>query len=484
MCGKYVRSDNSLVFDREDAVKQPEKTQRLKILHVVDNQQDRDVFKQISAADPAGYCISECTSPDEALAAAINNSEAFDAVAINHDPAGLDGLALCQKMLAAPVPLPLVLLTGSGQEKIAAEALQAGVSDYLIKDPYNAYLDLLPFVLNRVVANHREKLLSEDTTLTLRQNQDRLLHIVEGITIPTFVINKNHIVTHWNQACANITGVPAAEVIGTRQQWRAFYSFERPVMADLIVDQVIEHMVVKHYGSKYVRSKIIAEAFEAEDFFPHFGEAGKWLYFTAAPLKDDNGQICGAIETLQDVSDRRKAELALKESERLYRDLSITDGLTKLYNSRHFFGRTREEIERCNRYASPLSLILLDVDNFKGFNDTYGHIDGDRVLAGLADVIRDSIRGVDSAYRYGGEEFIVLFPETEPGEAALVAERIRQTFEQTIFSPEDGVCVTMTISIGGGSYHGGEDLTSFVKRIDGAMYEAKRRGKNRVVFVE
>jgi len=129
-------------------------------------------------------------------------------------------------------------------------------------------------------------------------------------------------------------------------------------------------------------------------------------------------------------------------------------------------------------------LILLDVDNFKGFNDTYGHIDGDRVLAGLADVIRDSIRGVDSAYRYGGEEFIVLFPETEPEEAALVAERIRQTFEQTIFSPEDGVCVTMSISIGGGSYHGGENLTSFVKRIDAAMYEAKRLGKNRVVFVE
>lgn len=461
-----------------------EKAQNLKILHVVDNQQDRAVFRQISAAHPSGYCISECNSPDEAFAAVINNSEAFDVVAINHDPGGLDGLALCKKMLAAAVPLPLLILAGSGQEKIAAEALVAGANEYLIKDPYNAYLDLLPFTLNRVVANHREQRLSDDTNLALRQNQDRLLHIVEGITIPTFVIDKNHIVTHWNQACANITGVPAAEVIGTRQQWRAFYSFERPVMADLIVDQVIEHMVVKHYGGKYVRSKIIAEAFEAEDFFPHFGEAGKWLYFTAAPLRDDNGQICGAIETLQDVSDRRKAELALKESERLYRELSITDGLTKLYNSRHFFGRTREEIERCNRYASPLSLILLDVDNFKGFNDTYGHIDGDRVLAGLADVIRDSIRGVDSAYRYGGEEFIVLFPETEPGEAAIVAERIRRTFEQTIFSPEDGVCVKMTISIGGGSYHGGEDLTSFVKRIDAAMYEAKRLGKNRVVFVE
>jgi diguanylate cyclase (GGDEF)-like protein len=243
-------------------------------------------------------------------------------------------------------------------------------------------------------------------------------------------------------------------------------------------------MVARHYGGKYLRSKIIDGAFEAEDFFPHFGEAGKWLYFTAAPLLDSNGLICGAIETLQDVSDRRKAELALKESERLYRELSITDGLTGLYNSRYFFGRAREEIERCNRYASPLSLILMDVDNFKNFNDTYGHIDGDRVLAELSDVIREGIRGVDSAYRYGGEEFIVIFPETEPGEAEIVAERIRQTFEQTTFSPKDGICVNVTISIGGGSYHQGEDLTSFVKRIDEAMYEAKKLGRNRVVFVE
>ncbi len=465
-------------------MKQSEKLPLLNILLVVDSDHDLTAFRQMSVKYPAECVITECNSQQEALSMTITDSSAFDVVVINHTPPSLDGLEFCKKMLAASVRLPLVILTGSGFEKVAAEALKAGVNDYIIKDPYNAYLEILPFVLNRVVTNHGERLLREDTTMSLLEKQDKLLHIVEGITIPSFVIDKNHIVTHWNQACANITGVPAAEVIGTRQQWRAFYTSERPVLADLIVDEVIEDMVVRHYGGKYFRSKIIEGAFEAEDFFPHFGEAGKWLYFTAAPLKDSNDHICGAIETLQDVSDRRKAELALKESERLYRELSITDGLTHLYNSRHFFGRAREEIERCNRYASPLSLILMDVDNFKNFNDTYGHIDGDRVLAKLADVIREGIRGVDSAYRYGGEEFIVLFPETEPEEAAIVAERIRRTFEQTTFSPKDGVCVNVTISIGGGSYHQGEDLTNFVKRIDGAMYEAKRLGRNRVVFVD
>ncbi len=460
------------------------KAQCLNILLVVGSEHDRHAFRQMSREHPAEYTLAEFDSPQDALANALKNHADYDVVAINHNPPGLDALELCKKMVATSVPLPLVILTGSGFEKIAAESLDNGASDYVIKDPYNAYLEILPSILKRVVTSHRERLMREHSTLSILEQQDRLLHIVEEITIPTFVIDKNHIVTHWNQACANLTGLPASNVIGTRQQWRAFYSSERPVMADLIVDNVIEDMVSKHYGGKFYRSKIIEGAFEAEDFFPHFGSSGKWIYFTASPMRDSDGDICGAIETLQDVSDRRKAELALKESERLYRELSITDGLTKLYNSRHFFGRASDEIERCNRYASPLSLILLDVDNFKIFNDTYGHIDGDRVLAELANVIRGGIRGVDTAYRYGGEEFVVLFPETEPDEAAIVAERIRETFENTIFSPKDGVYVKMTISIGGGCYRQGEDLTCFVKRIDGAMYEAKRLGKNRVVFVE
>lgn len=462
-------------------MKKNETVQQLKILLISDCEKDLHVFSQLSSS---GFSkITELRSYRDGTEEAVNNHQSFDVVLINHTPPILDGLKVCRKLLSENIPLPIVFLTASGGEKEASEALKAGAAAHIIMDSNNAYAELLPSTLARAAENHRNQRIQENAVECLRENQDRLLHIVEGITIPTFVIDSDHIVTHWNQACANITKVPATEVIGTRQQWRAFYASERPVMADLIVDNVIEDMVKRHYGAKYQRSKIIDGAFEAEDFFPHFGDAGKWVYFTAAPLKDSDGQTIGAIETLQDVSDRRKAELALKESERLYRELSITDGLTRLYNSRHFFGRAREEVERSNRYSSPLSLILLDVDNFKAFNDTYGHIDGDRILAGLAEVIREGIRGVDSAYRYGGEEFIVLFPETEPEEAFVVAERIRQTFEQTLFSPKDGISTSMTISIGGGSYRQGEDLTSFVKRIDSAMYEAKRLGKNRVLFI-
>jgi diguanylate cyclase (GGDEF)-like protein len=254
-------------------------------------------------------------------------------------------------------------------------------------------------------------------------------------------------------------------------------------MADLIVSGGIEEEVAQHYGEKYHRSAVINDAFEAEDYLPVFGVTGKWLFFTASPLKDSTGRVIGAIETLQDVTDRRVAEEALRASECRHRELSITDGLTGLYNSRHFFNRAAEEVERSNRYGSPLSLILLDVDNFKRYNDTYGHLEGDNVLAGLAEVIRSGIRGADSAYRYGGEEFIVIFPETEPADAQIVAERLRRAFEAKVYSPLPGEEARTSISVGGGCYRQDEGLTAFVKRIDEAMYRAKNCGKNRVVFV-
>ncbi len=155
----------------------------------------------------------------------------------------------------------------------------------------------------------------------LKESERRLSQIVDGSSVPTFVINREHTLTHWNKACENLTGVSASEVVGTKKQWLAFYTEERPVMADLIVDDVPEDEVARYYGGKYGKSPLIETAYEAEDFFPHFGERGKWLFFTAAPLRDHEGKVFGAIETLQDTTERKRADEALKESESRYRDL-------------------------------------------------------------------------------------------------------------------------------------------------------------------
>ena len=308
-----------------------------------------------------------------------------------------------------------------------------------------------------------------------RNNNYMLYQILQRIPVPAFVIDRDHIITHWNKALESLTGLPAMDMIGTHNQWKPLYASKRPLMADLIVENTPEEAMVSFYAGKCRKSTLIEAAYEIEDYFTEFGADGKWLYCTAAPLTNGSGEITGAIETLQDITEQKLA------AER-YREMSITDSLTKLYNSRHFFRQLGYEVERAKRYNTPLSLILLDIDNFKGYNDAYGHLEGDEVLKALADVLRKDLRVSDTAYRYGGEEFTLLLPETDSGKALIAAERLRRDFESQVLTPLPGTEAHMTISIGVSQYFQGEDPSEFLKRVDEGMYEAKKQGKNRVFF--
>jgi len=170
----------------------------------------------------------------------------------------------------------------------------------------------------------------------------------------------------------------------------------------------------------------------------------------------------------------------LRESEKRYRELSIIDDLTALYNSRHFYAQLKNEIERAIRYDQPLTLILLDLDDFKAFNDAYGHIEGDRVLSRFGQVVQRCLRQTDSAYRYGGEEFTLILPMTTSAEGLVTAERIRTEFKKEIFSPEPDQDIYLTLSIGFAQYRHQEEMKSFVSRVDQLMYQAKNNGKDMV----
>jgi diguanylate cyclase (GGDEF)-like protein len=160
--------------------------------------------------------------------------------------------------------------------------------------------------------------------------------------------------------------------------------------------------------------------------------------------------------------------------------LAITDGLTGLYNSRHFYTQLELEVDRANRYRHPLSMLLIDIDHFKEFNDRFGHLEGDKVLARFSQVLKSCLRTNDAAYRYGGEEFTVILPETGAEEARTVAQRIRAALEAEIFSPDPGRPVSKTISTGVTQYHPNEEMTAFINRADAAMYLSKQNGRNRV----
>lgn len=320
-----------------------------------------------------------------------------------------------------------------------------------------------------------------------RVNREEMMlsaKILQRIPIPTFVIDQNHTVIHWNSALKKLTDVPASEVVGTRNHWRAFHRSEKPLLADLVADNVEESVIAGIYDTNFRKLSHIEEAYEAEVFFPDMGNGGKWMIITAAPIPGNEGSIIGAIQTLQDITDYRMAEEELRESEKRYREMSITDSLTKLYNSRHFFRLLKQEVERAERYRQPLSLILLDIDNFKGYNDAYGHMEGDKALAALADVIRNDLRSSDTGFRYGGEEFTVLLPQTGRENVISAAERLRENFANEPLLPLPGIEVNMTVSIGAGQFLPGERDTDFVKRVDAAMYRAKQNGKNRVFFAD
>lgn len=165
----------------------------------------------------------------------------------------------------------------------------------------------------------------------LKDSEEKLKNIVYGTPTPTFVINENHQVIYWNKALEEETNIKAEEVMGKSDHWKAFYSYERPCMADFIVDRDLED-IPKFYNGKYSASKLVEEAYEATDFFPSLGENGKWLYFTAAPIKDSKGNIIGAIETLEDITEQKMAEEVLKKSEKQYRDL-VDNALVGVYKT-------------------------------------------------------------------------------------------------------------------------------------------------------
>jgi len=175
-----------------------------------------------------------------------------------------------------------------------------------------------------------------------------------------------------------------------------------------------------------------------------------------------------------------RVRTALREKERqdLLEKWATTDPLTEHFNRRHFFEMAHRELDRSYRLHSPLSFIMLDIDNFKKVNDQYGHLVGDMVLVRLAKILRQQLRSVDLCCRYGGEEFVLCLPDTHLEGAKDVAERIRLAILQETIRSNDDLPLSISISLGVADSQDDQSVEGILKRADAALYQAKDGGRN------
>lgn len=204
-----------------------------------------------------------------------------------------------------------------------------------------------------------------------------------------------------------------------------------------------------------------------------------WAEINAGVIESQSAegkQIAGVVGVIADITERKRM---MREMCRLAR----TDCLTSLWNRGYLVELAAQEIARCKRFGNDLSILLVDVDYFKRVNDRFGHDVGDKVLVGVADTLRETLREVDVIARFGGEEFVVMLPDTGLQAAQQAARRVRNAMREQIFAYEQKQPIKVTVSIGVTAYQDAStSLDLLLKRADTAMYSAKHKGRDRVEY--
>jgi diguanylate cyclase (GGDEF)-like protein len=303
--------------------------------------------------------------------------------------------------------------------------------------------------------------------------------LLKHLVVPTFVLDAQCKVIIWNLACERLTGIPASEVLGTSDQWKAFYDQPRPCLSDLLVQgraSEVDHLYVQHKDIAGTTNSLYAENWCV---MPRVGTR-LYLAADASPIYDNAGNLVAVVETTRDMTLQKEAQHALEL-------LATQDGLTGISNRRRFDELLSLEWARAMRDAKVLTLLMVDVDHFKDYNDTCGHQAGDACLKAIAATMSDCIqRTVDVVARYGGEEFAVILPNASLNGATVVAERIRSAIERLDLPGSGRLGKKVTVSIGVAAITpaqaGGYPI--LVSAADAALYQAKHDGRNRVVSID
>jgi len=305
------------------------------------------------------------------------------------------------------------------------------------------------------------------------------VNLMEHLVVPTFVIDTSGRIVIWNHACERLTGLLASEMVGTNEHWRGFYNAPRPCLADLIAQSRIDEVDIyypEHGSLSEARYGLYAENW---CIMPHHGTR-LYLAIDAGPIYDKHGHLIAVVETLRDMTLQKLAQAALQE-------LANHDGLTGIANRRAFDEALKIEWRRAMRDTKPLSVLMVDVDRFKDFNDSYGHLAGDECLKKVAAIMASQMqRASDVVARYGGEEFAVILPDSSSAGAAIVAERVRTAVEGARIPFSNSEFGHVTVSVGAGSVAPSPliDTWQLLSTADAALYRAKAVGRNHVVSMD
>ncbi len=434
-----------------------------------------------------GFAVRRTADGREALAAL--QKEEFHLVLLDLALPGLSGLELLS-WIKTNSPRTEVILFTTDQDTLggADQALRLGAYDYLPKSKMT--LGHLQAVVARALERRRVELSNLDLITNLRRTQEELtLHRSQDLTQVRRIGEALAVPLTWEQLIQGLVNLLWEslhfKILGLRFRWAgeglSLEAYRR--QPGLTEEEVARFKANLKRGFKLAAA---GAPYASEEPLPD--QSLSQMLWGKAQTEECLALVAGSRDTPFSPEEAElfqifilQGEAALRNLELLeeIKKLAIRDGLTGLYNYRHFWELLVHEIMKSRRYQVPLSMLFLDLDNFKIINDTLGHLQGDQVLKTLADYLRRGMRQADVVCRYGGEEFVVLLSSTGLEQALRLAERLRHQISRMAI-PLPGRDLHVTVSIGAAVLTPNMDAEALVAAADAAMYRAKQAGRNQV----
>ncbi|WP_419796535.1 MAG: diguanylate cyclase [Terasakiella sp.] len=411
------------------------------ILVVDDNLINLKVLTQVLSTN--GYVVRGASSGEEAFFHIKEKTP--DLILLDVQMPGLDGFEVCQQLKGSPetADVPVIFITATDTVESKIKGFEVGASDYIPR----------PLQMPEVLARVKNQLTARQFYRQVEDEKERLEKVLSALPVPYLLssIDTGMLIEMNDHACA-VLEIAQKDV--KRTHAKEIYAF--PEMRTELL-------------KKLKQSKLISN--EELDLKKSSGEVFTAL-FSATPLRllDENVFFIA----FNDIAERKKMEQALEEAAR-------TDYLTGTLNRRALSARAIDEKQRSKRNKKPISILMLDIDHFKKINDTFGHEVGDDALKELVALIGETLRTSDALGRIGGEEFVLLLPETSFEGAKVLAERIRTRIENNVLKTADGKELTMTVSGGLAEWATNQSYEEVLKLTDERLYKAKNTGRNRII---